>query len=214
MAILSKFQDQETLIIDDLTLAEAKTKQMAGIFKALKLQGTTCLLGTAGQDAKVYKAARNIPGVEIMPAAQFNAYSVLRPKRLLLTAQPWKSYGRARTNKVSDASQKRFANDASQKRFAIDASQKRFANGADTMATVAKKEPTRGPKLEPEQIILRPLITEKGTHQFTHHNAYPFEVNLWANKDQIRAAVEELFGVRVLKGSHAAAIGQASPVSL
>ncbi len=67
------------------------------------------------------------------------------------------------------------------------------------MATVAKKEPTRGPKLEPEQIILRPLITEKGTHQFTHHNAYPFEVNLWANKDQIRAAVEELFGVRVLK---------------
>ncbi len=85
MAILSKFQDQEALIIDDLTLAEAKTKQMAGIFKALKLQGTTCLLGTAGLDDKVYKAARNIPGVEIMPAAQFNAYSVLRPKRLLLT---------------------------------------------------------------------------------------------------------------------------------
>lgn len=85
MAILSKFQDQEALIIDDLTLAEAKTKQMAGIFKALKLQGTTCLLGTAGLDDKVYKAARNIPGVEIMPAVQFNAYSVLRPKRLLLT---------------------------------------------------------------------------------------------------------------------------------
>ena len=35
---------------------------------------------------------------------------------------------------------------------------------------------TRGPKLEPHQVILRPLITEKGTHQFTHRNAYPFEV--------------------------------------
>jgi len=58
---------------------------------------------------------------------------------------------------------------------------------------------TRGPKLEPHQVILRPLVTEKGTHQFTRHNAYTFEVNLWATKDQIRAAVQELFTVRVLK---------------
>ena len=55
----------------------------------------------------------------------------------------------------------------------------------------------RGPQLEPHQVILRPLVTEKGTHQFTHRNAYPFEVNLWATKDEIKAAVQELFGVRV-----------------
>ena len=58
---------------------------------------------------------------------------------------------------------------------------------------------TRGPKLEPHQIIVRPLITEKGTHQSTHRNAYPFEVNLWATKDEIKAAVQELFGVQVAK---------------
>jgi large subunit ribosomal protein L23 len=58
---------------------------------------------------------------------------------------------------------------------------------------------TRGPKLEPHQIILRPLVTEKGTHQFTHRNAYPFEVNLWATKIEIKDAVKELFGVRVRK---------------
>ena len=60
---------------------------------------------------------------------------------------------------------------------------------------------TRGPKLEPHQIILRPLITEKGTHQSTHehHNAYSFQVNQWANKHQIKAAVEDLFNVRVEK---------------
>ena len=67
------------------------------------------------------------------------------------------------------------------------------------MATAATKERQRGPKLEPQQVILRPLVTEKGTHQFTRHNAYPFEVNLWATKDEIRAAVQELFGVRVEK---------------
>jgi large subunit ribosomal protein L23 len=67
------------------------------------------------------------------------------------------------------------------------------------MATIS--EPTRGPKLEPHQVVLRPVITEKGTHQSTHehHNAYAFEVNLWATKDQIKHAVQELFGVRVLK---------------
>src|SRR6266849_2286028 len=47
MALLSKFQDQEALVIDDFTLPEAKTKQMAGLLNALKLRGTSCLLGTA-----------------------------------------------------------------------------------------------------------------------------------------------------------------------
>ena len=72
------------------------------------------------------------------------------------------------------------------------------------MATPAKtKKPskqTMGPELEPYQVILRPLVTEKGTHQSTneHQNAYSFEVNLWANKTQIKHAVQELFNVRVL----------------
>jgi large subunit ribosomal protein L4 len=85
MALLSKFQDQETVIIDDLALPEIKTREMAGILKALKLEGTTCLIGTAGRDPVVYKSARNIRGVEVLPASDFNAYAVLRPKRLLLT---------------------------------------------------------------------------------------------------------------------------------
>jgi large subunit ribosomal protein L4 len=85
MALLSKFQDQEALVIDDFALSEAKTKQMAGILKALKLKGTTCLIGTAAHDPAVYKAARNIDGVEVAPVSQLNAYTVLRPKRLLLT---------------------------------------------------------------------------------------------------------------------------------
>jgi large subunit ribosomal protein L23 len=67
------------------------------------------------------------------------------------------------------------------------------------MASARKTPPTRGPKLEAHQVLLQPLVTEKGTHQFTHHNAYPFQVNLWATKEQIRTAVEELFGVRVTK---------------
>src|SRR5919108_6163178 len=63
----------------------------------------------------------------------------------------------------------------------------------------ATSKTTRGPALEPHQVLIRPLVTEKGTHQFTHRNAYPFEVNQWATKDQIKAAVQELFNVRVKK---------------
>ena len=46
-------------------------------------------------------------------------------------------------------------------------------------------------------MILRPLVTEKGTHQSTRHNAYAFQVNPLATKTEIKAAVEELFNVRV-----------------
>src|SRR5579884_2677057 len=56
MALLSKFQDQEAVIVDDLALPEAKTRQMATVLKALKLEGTTCLIGTAGYDETVYKS--------------------------------------------------------------------------------------------------------------------------------------------------------------
>jgi len=53
--------------------------------------------------------------------------------------------------------------------------------------------------LEPHQIIFRPLVTEKGMHKATRFNAYAFEVNRMAGKDDIRRAVEELFDVKVLR---------------
>jgi large subunit ribosomal protein L23 len=68
------------------------------------------------------------------------------------------------------------------------------------MAKTPEQPRVRVPKLEPHQIIVRPLITEKGTHQSTStHRAYPFEVNPWASKEEIKHAVEELFGVQVEK---------------
>ena len=85
MAILSKIQDKEVVVIDDLKLNGIKTKEVAAVLKALKLNGISCLVGTDGYDMTLYKSARNIHGVEVAPASQFNTYNVLRPKRLLLT---------------------------------------------------------------------------------------------------------------------------------
>jgi large subunit ribosomal protein L23 len=46
-------------------------------------------------------------------------------------------------------------------------------------------------------IIIRPLVTEKSTHQQQTINTYAFEVALTANKMQVRQAVERLYKVKV-----------------
>ena len=53
--------------------------------------------------------------------------------------------------------------------------------------------------LEPYQIVLRPLVTEKGMHRSERDNQYAFEVNPLATKLDIRRAVEDLFDVKVTK---------------
>jgi len=55
-----------------------------------------------------------------------------------------------------------------------------------------------GPVLDPYQVVIRPLITEKATHLSERHNAYTFEVNPLVTKTEIKVAVEALFNVKVL----------------
>lgn len=60
-------------------------------------------------------------------------------------------------------------------------------------------EETGGLKLEPHEVVLRPLVTEKGVHRSDRNNQYAFEINGQATKQDVRGAVESLFNVRVLK---------------
>lgn len=85
MAIASKVRDNQIVIIDDLQFAAPKTKDMVAILSALKLDGATTLVATAGLNANVYRSARNIEGVSVSPVSDLNALSVLTPKRLLVT---------------------------------------------------------------------------------------------------------------------------------
>jgi large subunit ribosomal protein L23 len=50
--------------------------------------------------------------------------------------------------------------------------------------------------IHPYNVLVRPLITEKGTY-LSGLNKYPFEVSLAANKLQIKEAVELAFEVKV-----------------
>ena len=63
-----------------------------------------------------------------------------------------------------------------------------------------QKQPAKSKiKLEPHQVVLRPLVTEKGMHRSTRYNQYAFEVNPLSDKDAIRDAIQDLFNVTVTK---------------
>ena len=59
--------------------------------------------------------------------------------------------------------------------------------------------PEGGIQLESHQILLRPLVTEKGVHRATRNNQYAFEIHREATKFDVKRAVEELFEVKVKK---------------
>jgi large subunit ribosomal protein L4 len=85
MAVASKIVDDEITLIDDLMLEAPKTREMAAILKALRIDGESLLVAVAGYDVNVYKSIRNLAGVTVLPVADLNALSVLRPRRLLMT---------------------------------------------------------------------------------------------------------------------------------
>jgi large subunit ribosomal protein L4 len=84
MAIASKLRDGQVVVIDDLSFASPKTKDMAAILKAVKCDKTV-LVVTAAHDPGVLMSARNIADVCVSPAADLNAWAVLRPRMLLVT---------------------------------------------------------------------------------------------------------------------------------
>ena len=87
MAILSRLQDGEAVVIEELKLAEPKTKALSAVLEAVGVGRQSCLISTAGVDRNVYLSGRNLPGAQVLPARELHAYAVLRPKKLVLTLQ-------------------------------------------------------------------------------------------------------------------------------
>ncbi len=85
MAIASKLNGDQVVVIDDLAFAEPRTRDLAATLKALKLDGRSTLVATAEHAPNIYKSARNIPKVEVSPVSDLNALTVLKPNRLLVT---------------------------------------------------------------------------------------------------------------------------------
>lgn len=85
MALLSKFQDNQVRIVDELKIDVPKTKDVVLLLNALGLADASCLLSIEQHDPLVWKSARNIPTLSVAPALELNAYELLRRKNLVLT---------------------------------------------------------------------------------------------------------------------------------
>ncbi len=83
-ALLSKIIDEQAILLDKLTIDQPKTKRVAEILDNLKID-RSCLLAVEKHDENIWKSARNIAGLSTKPAADINAYDVLKQQRLVMT---------------------------------------------------------------------------------------------------------------------------------
>ena len=74
-------------IVDDLSLAEPRTKDVVGFLKALGFE--SALIVTLAYEDNLLLSARNIPGVEVITACNCNVYHLLRYPGIVVTRAAW-----------------------------------------------------------------------------------------------------------------------------
>ena len=75
-ALTSKVQNDEMVVLDSLTLEAPKTKEVVKMLNAFNAKKT--LIITAEANEIVYKSARNIEGVAVLPVNNINVYDLLK----------------------------------------------------------------------------------------------------------------------------------------
>jgi len=82
-ALSAKMNDGDIKILESFKLDKVKTRVMAGVLDALKVE-KTALVVTSKSNSNVVKSSRNLPGVKTMPANILNVVDVLNHRTLLM----------------------------------------------------------------------------------------------------------------------------------
>jgi large subunit ribosomal protein L4 len=83
-ALSERLNAGDVLVIDDLKLTSAKTKDFVGVLSALKVDGTA-LIVAQNVDRNLMLASRNVPHVHVATSDSLNTYQILRSDKLLFT---------------------------------------------------------------------------------------------------------------------------------
>ena len=83
-ALAVRHADGKLLVLDALTLPEAKTKRMAEALRGLGIEGSV-LIVIAARDEVIERAAGNLPGVMVVTPPALTPYEVLRHAQLVVT---------------------------------------------------------------------------------------------------------------------------------
>ena len=82
-ALTSKVQNNEMVVLENLDFEAPKTKQVVEMLKAFEAKKT--LIITAESNENVYKSARNIEGVAVLPVKNINVYDLLKYPTVMVT---------------------------------------------------------------------------------------------------------------------------------
>ena len=170
ISALSQKQADGKLVVLDAASGAAKTGELAKKLKALGWRSV--LIVDHAVDAGFLRASRNIPGIDVLPTVGANVYDILNHDVLAITAAGVEGL---------------------KQRLGPKAASERRRRGMSGTIRSASRAVARGDVPDHP----RPLITEKAT-MLSEHGQFVFRVAPDANKREIKAAVEGLFGVTVL----------------
>lgn len=82
-ALSAKVVDGEVLVVDNLPITKPKTKELAGILKAMGVE-KSLLIVIPEKDTVLELSAKNIPNVHIARASELNVYSILNHDKVMI----------------------------------------------------------------------------------------------------------------------------------
>lgn len=85
MALAARLADDEVKLIDKLPMTAPKTATASKLLGALGLGEHTVLVSPEKHDDNLWKSFRNIDGVSVSPVGDLNAWSILRPRAIVMT---------------------------------------------------------------------------------------------------------------------------------
>jgi large subunit ribosomal protein L4 len=88
-----RLKASDVLVVDDLKLASAKTKELAGVIDALA-PAKTVLVVSAAIDKNLQLASRNLPYVELATSEGLNCYQALKSDKLVFTRAALEQLGK------------------------------------------------------------------------------------------------------------------------
>jgi len=90
-AILAKLLGKNVVVVDQLNLEKPRTKDFVNLLNNLKIE-RSCLVTISDYNDNIYRSARNIPRVAVMPAAELNAGDICNYHKMLFTKEAFLSF--------------------------------------------------------------------------------------------------------------------------
>src|ERR1043166_9047889 len=81
-AISERLKAGDVIVVNELKIDAPKTKEVVGVLKALRVEGSA-LLVVETQDENLIRSARNLPNVEVTTSDSLHTYQVLRSDKLI-----------------------------------------------------------------------------------------------------------------------------------